>query len=51
MIAGIGSPGANYAFTNGFFTGTPPKTIVSDWTATLSINGGKNYASFPDEKP
>ena len=47
MIIGIGTPGANYAFTNGFFTGTPPKTVVSDWTATLSINGGKNYASFP----
>ena len=40
MIIGIGNPGADYAFTNGFFTGTPPKTVVSDWTATLSINGG-----------
>ena len=47
MIIGIGNPGADYAFTNGFFTGTPPKTVVSDWTATLSINGGKNYDQFP----
>ena len=40
MIIGVGNPGANYDFNNGFFIGTPPKTIVSDWTATLTVKKG-----------
>ena len=40
MIIGIGNPGATYNFNNGFFVGTPPKTIVSDWTATLTVKKG-----------
>ena len=40
MIIGVGNPGATYNFNNGFFVGTPPKTIVSDWTATLTVKKG-----------
>ena len=37
MILGIGNPSADYSFSSDYFTGTPPKTIKSDWSATLTV--------------
>ena len=42
MIVGMGTPSANYNFANDYFTGTTPKPIASDWTATLSVKFGSN---------
>mgnify|MGYP001336996412 FL=1 len=40
MILGIGDPDASYDFSNGFFTGTTPMPIESDWSATLTVKRG-----------
>ena len=40
MILGIGDPSADYSFSSDYFTGTPPKTITSDWSATLAVKKG-----------
>ena len=37
MILGIGNPSADYSFSSDYFTGTPPKTITSDYSATLTV--------------
>ena len=42
MIIGMGDPDASFDFANNYFTGTAPKTIVSDWTATLKVKSGNN---------
>jgi hypothetical protein len=42
MILGMGNPSANYNFANDYFTGTTPKPIASDWTATLTVKLGSN---------
>ena len=42
MIIGMGDPSAEYGFSNNFFTGTTPKTIESDWSATLVVKKGSN---------
>ena len=42
MIIGMGEPSADYSFSNNFFTGTTPKTIASDWSATLVVKKGSN---------
>tara|TARA_Y100000768_G_C23977581_1_gene683889 strand:+ start:1440 stop:2579 length:1140 start_codon:yes stop_codon:yes gene_type:complete len=42
MIIGMGDPSAEYGFANNFFTGTTPKTIASDWSATLVVKMGGN---------
>ena len=42
MIIGMGDPSAEYGFSNNFFTGTTPKTIASDWSATLVVKKGSN---------
>ena len=49
MIVGMGmnaagSSGASFDFADGFYTGTPPKTITSDWTADVVIKGGNQYS-------
>ena len=40
MILGIGDPDASFDFSNGFFTGTTPMPIESDWSATLTVKRG-----------
>ena len=40
MILGIGDPDASFDFSNGFFTGTTPMPIESDWSATLTVKKG-----------
>ena len=42
MIIGMGDPSAEYGFSNNFFTGTTPKTIASDWSATLVVKKGSD---------
>jgi len=42
MIIGMGDPSAEFGFSNNFFTGTTPKTIASDWSATLVVKMGGN---------
>ena len=42
MIIGMGDPSAEFGFSNNFFTGTTPKTIASDWSATLVVKKGSN---------
>ena len=42
MIVGIGDPDADYEFSNDYFTGTPPKTVASDWKATLKVKKGSS---------
>ena len=42
MIIGLGDPDAAFDFSNNYFTGTTPKTIVSDWTATLKVKFGNS---------
>ena len=42
MIIGMGDPSAEYGFANNFFTGTTPKTIASDWSATLVVKKGSD---------
>ena len=37
MILGIGNPSADYSFSSDYFTGTPPKTITADYSATLTV--------------
>ena len=48
MIVGMGmnsgSSGASFDFADGFYTGTPPKTITSDWTADVVVKGGNQYS-------
>ena len=40
MIVGMGNPGSEFSFSSDYFSGTPPKTIVSDWTVTLTVKKG-----------
>ena len=40
MIVGMGNPDSNFDFDNGVFSGTEPKTIASDWEASVRILGG-----------
>ena len=42
MIIGMGDPSAEFGFSNNYFTGTTPKTIASDWSATLVVKKGSN---------
>ena len=42
MILGIGDPDASFDFSNGFFTGTTPMPIESDWSATLTVKRGSS---------
>ena len=42
MILGIGNPDASFDFSNGFFTGTTPMPIESDWSATLTVKRGSS---------
>ena len=42
MIIGIGNPSADYSFSSDYFTGTPPKTITSDYSATLTVKKGSS---------
>ena len=40
MVAGVGSPDAEFAYANGVFSGKVPQTIKSDWEATILVLGG-----------
>jgi len=40
MIIGIGEPDAFFDFSNNFFTGEAPMSIVSDWEVTLTVKKG-----------
>ena len=42
MIVGMGDPDAVFGYNNNYFTGTTPKTIVSDWTAKLKVRFGNS---------
>ncbi len=44
MILGMGAPGASFDFDNGYFTGTAPKPMASDWTADVVVKGGSTYS-------
>jgi hypothetical protein len=46
MIVGIGSPNANFDFSNGVFTGTVPQPIESDWTAEVRVLGGDQIVEY-----
>ena len=53
MIVGMGNPDSNFDFDNGVFSGTEPKTIASDWEASVRILGGtpdaEEYSISADE--
>ncbi len=36
----VNTPDASFEFSNGFFTGTTPMPIESDWSATLTVKRG-----------
>lgn len=46
MIVGIGSPNADFDFSNGVFTGTVPQPIESDWTAEVRVLGGDQIVEY-----
>ncbi|RJV01721.1 MAG: hypothetical protein DWC06_02135 [Candidatus Poseidoniales archaeon] len=44
MILGMGTSGASFDFNHGYFTGTAPKPMASDWTADVVVKGGSTYS-------
>ena len=42
MIIGMGEPDAFFDFSNNFFTGEAPMSIVSDWEVTLTVKKGSS---------
>ena len=43
LLVGIGDPDAEFDFADGYFTGTAPKPIATDWDVTVFVKGGKQY--------
>ena len=43
LLVGIGDPDAEFDFADGYFTGTAPKPIATDWDVTVFVKGGDQY--------
>ena len=43
LLVGIGDPDAEFDFADGYFTGTAPKPIATDWDVTVFVKGGNQY--------